>query len=191
MTFSHFFRARTNLWYFWRAGVSHFGFESGSLPRIALSPRCGGFLRFFRACSFDTIFANFKRISSNSPLLLCFTLFCVFFLGLGSTQPCTCVLRQLAQNPFFIYYKNIIFPLKRVMFVHFSVSPFLLGFIDFSFSLSLSFYISLVSCYFSILVVFFLFYRVVFFPYFSCLVSLLLFHEKNNINILHVKSFSS
>ena len=59
MTFSHFFWARTNLWNFWRAGVSRFGFESGPLPQLASRLRCGGFFpSFFRGSSFDTVFAN-------------------------------------------------------------------------------------------------------------------------------------
>ena len=42
------------------------------------------------------------RRSLETPLLFfsCFTLLCVFFLGLGSTQPCMCVLGKFFLSPF-------------------------------------------------------------------------------------------
>ena len=87
---------------FWRAGMSRFGFESGSLPRMALRLRCGGFSRFFRGCFFDAVFANLKTISSNS-LFFRVLFFSAFSSGLGSTQPCTCVFELLALNPFLFW----------------------------------------------------------------------------------------
>ena len=144
---------------------------------------CGaeGFSEFFGALLSTPFLRIWKGISWNSPLFFsCFALFCVFFLGLGSTQPCTCVLGQLALNPsfrFLSFYKNTVFPLKKDYFVHFSVYPFLSPWLH-SLLLFHSLYLSLyflVSC-FSFLVVWFFcdlpcFFRCSFLPCFFAFVS--------------------
>ena len=106
---------------FWKCRFSHFSgrgptydFFGSQVCRVwvrvrlvaenGLWLRCRGFLRFLRGCSFDAVFANLKTISSNSPpFFSCFIFFCVFFLGLGSTQPCTCVFEPLALNVFLFW----------------------------------------------------------------------------------------
>ena len=105
----------------------------GPLPEICLRLRCGWFFRVFRGSSFDTVFANLKRDLLKLPsLLFVFCSFLRFLLEFGSTQPCTCVLGQLALNLSFLFVflfvcvqKHCFYPWKRVIFVNFSVSPFL------------------------------------------------------------------
>ena len=106
----------------------------------------------FRFFLFEPVFANFKWSSSHPPLFafVCFLIFCAFFLGLGSTQPCTRYFWALGRKPsLFVcfllsFYKNTGFsPEKGVILVHFSVSPFLspwlLSLLFVTLSLSLSF----------------------------------------------------
>ena len=136
--FSHFSRARTNLWIFWRvfvfAAVSRFGFDSGRCHKSACGCGADGFSEVFRCSFFDSVFANLKRDLLKIPsLLFVFCSFLRFLLQLGSTQPCTCVLGQLALNLFFFFFvffvclftKTLFSPWKRVIFVHFSMSHFL------------------------------------------------------------------
>ena len=88
--------------------------------------------------------------------------------------------------------KTLFSPWKRVILVHFSVSPLRVS-LSFSLasftSLCLSLSLIFLSC-FSFFVVLSLFLPSLFFAVFSCLFSLL-FHEKNNIKILHLKAFFS
>ena len=144
----HIFPGEDQFVIFAARGCVAFGFESGSLPKMALRLRRGGFLRFCRGFLFRHRCRQyeedlFKLPSSSSS---CFSLFCVFFLGLGSTQPCTCVFGQLALNPpfffsFCLFTKTLFSLWKRVIFVNFSVSPFLspwlLALLLFTLSLSL------------------------------------------------------
>ena len=132
------------------------------------------------------------------PFVFCS--FLRFLLQLGSTQPCTCVLGQLALNLSFLFVflfvclqKHCFPPEKGLfLFIFQCLTFFLLGFLHFSFSfpVSLSFLLFIffvlpcsfvsfcdLSCFFAVL---------------SCLVSLLLFHDNNNnIKILDVKGFFS
>ena len=86
--------------------------------------------------------------------------------------------------------EKTVFPLKKGIFV-LSVSVSLFA-SPFSISLSLSLSLSL-SCYSSSFLIFF-FFCFLLFPlfvsFFLCLVSLRLFHEKNNINTLNYNVFS-
>ena len=156
---------------------------------------CGaeGFSEFFGVLLSTPFLRIWKGISWNSPLFFsCFALFCVFFLGLGSTQPCTCVLGQLPLNPFLSFYKNtIFFPWKTLfLFISLCLPFFLLGFIHFSFH-SLSLYFSCFLFFFPSLFCFFL-WPSLFFAVLSCLVSLLLFQWKQqHQNIIDVKGFFS
>ena len=136
----------------------------GPLPEICLRLRCGWFFRVFRCSFFDTVFANLKRDLLKIPsLLFVFCSFLRFLLELGSTQPCTCVLGQLALNLSFLFVFLFVclqkhcFPLKKGYFCSFlsvSLSFSLVSFTSPFHSLSLSF-----SCLFflSFLVLLFLF----------------------------------
>ena len=91
------------------------------------------FSEFFRCYFFDSVFANLQRdLLKISSLFFVFCSFLRFLLQLGSTQPCTCVLGQLALNLsslfvfcLSVYQKHCFPPEKRVIFVHFSMSHFL------------------------------------------------------------------
>ena len=150
----------------------------------------------------DPVFANLKWSSSHPPLFLwVFSFLFAFFLGMGVTPHCTCVFGQLAFNPsyyFFVFWglltKALFFSLKKGYF-----GSFLSASLSFSLvfsllfvthSLSLSFSLLLLSCFLSFLVVLSLFLPSLFFVVFflSCFLSLL-FHEKNNNKILHLKTF--
>ena len=163
--------ARANLTRGGRAGASAFLSGLVSLAKMALLLRCGGFSRLFRSfCS-----SPFSQTSSgplHTPffLLRCFFLF-AFFLGLGATPHCTCVIGQLAFNPFFggflgSFYKNIVFPPDKGLFWFISQClPFLSPFRS-PWFLSLLFVtlsMFLFSCFFSFLVVFSLFLPSLFF----------------------------
>ena len=172
----------------------------GPLPEICLRLRCGWFFRVFRGSSFNTVFANLKRDFLQIPsLLFVFCFFLRFLLDLGSTQPCTCVLGQLALSLSFLFvfclsvYKNTVSPWKKIIFVHFSVSPFLSPWLQslllFTLCLSLSLFLSFSVVFLSFLVFLFHFVTLLVFLLFFCLVSLLLFHDNNNIKILDVKGF--
>ena len=122
----------------------------GPLPEICLRLRCGWFFRVFRGSSFDTVFANLKRDLLKLPsLLFVFCSFLRFLLEFGSTQPCTCVLGQLALNLSFLFvfclsvYKNTVSPPEKGLFLFISLCLpfFLLGFIHFSFSLCVSLFL--------------------------------------------------
>ena len=99
----------------------------------------------------------------------------------------------LAFNPswfFFVFFSKHSFSPETGYFVHFSVSLFLLGFFHFSFftlclslsiSISLSWFLffpSMFSCFLSL-----------FFAVISCLVSLLLFHEKKSTSNMTLERF--
>ena len=127
-----------------------------------------------------------------------FCSFLRFLLQLGSTQRCTCVLGQLALNLSFLFVFLFVclqkhcFPPEKGLFLFISqcLTFFLLGFLHFSFSFPVSLFLLFIffvlpcsfvsfcdlSCFFAVL---------------SCLVSLLLFHDNNNIKILDVKGFFS
>ena len=182
--------------------------------KMALPLRCGGFFRVFRFC-FWPRFRKPQVVLFTPPSfsLGVFSLLFAFFLGLGATPHCTYVFGQLAFNPSYLLgvfgvflEKHCFSPWKRVIWVHFSVSPFcvslsfVLGFFHFSLSLSLSLYFSLslslslflLSCFFLPCCLVFIFTFLVFLLFFSCLVASFLFHEKNNFKILHLKvCFSS
>ena len=104
-----------------------------------------------------------------------------------------CVLGQLTLSLFlfFLFLHSTVFPLKKGYFCSFlrvSLSLWLHSLLLFTHSLS----IFLVSCFlFSLPCCFINFLPSLFLAVLSCLVSLLLFHEKNNIKILHVKGFFS
>ena len=151
--------ARANLARGGCAAVPFFFVGFGSLSKWPC--RCGaeGF-SVFSGFVFDPVFENLKWSSSHPPLFLWvfFSLLFAFFLGLGATPHCTYVFGQLAFNPSYLLgvfgvflEKHCFSPWKRVIWVHFSVSPFcvslsfVLGFFHFSLSLSLSLslYISL------------------------------------------------
>ena len=141
---------------------------------------------------------NLKRDLLEIPsLLFVFCSFLRFLLQLGSTQPCTCVLGQLALNLSFLFFlfvclqKHCFLPEKGLFLVISQcLNFFLLGFLHFSFSFPVSLFLLFIffvlpcsfvsfcnlSCFFAVL---------------SCLVSLLLFHDNNNIKILDVKGFFS
>ena len=155
-----------------RTGVSRLLLHLGSLPKMALQLRCGGFSRLFVfVLFFRTRFHKLQVVLfTPASCFLVFPIFCAFFLGLGSTQPSTGIFGNLAVNPpyysafFFFLQKHCFPPEKGVILVHFSVSPFfLLGFFHFSLSLSLSLYIS------------FLFFVVFFLPCCLVFLSLLVF----------------
>ena len=154
----------------------------------------------------DPVFENFKWSFSHPPFFFgCFSLLFAFFLGLGATPHCTCVFGQLAFNPSYFLgvfgvflEKHCFSPWKRVIWVHFSVSPFCVSLSFFlasftslchTFSLSLSLF--LLSCFFSSLLSCFYFYLPCFLLFFLVLLLRFWFHEKNNIKILHLKTFFS
>ena len=125
--------------------------------------RCGaeGFSVF--SGFFLTPFSKTSSGPLHIPLFFfgCFSLLFAFFLGLGATPHCTYVFGQLAFNPSYLLgvfgvflEKHCFSPWRRVIWVHFSVSPFCvsLSFVlasftslchSLSFSLSLSLSLSL------------------------------------------------
>ena len=139
--------------------------------------------------SFPVFFVDLVFETSSGPPHIpvfffgCFSLLFAFFLGLGATPHCTCVFGQLAFGPsyflgvFGVFLdKHCFSPCKRVIWVHFSVSPFcvslsffLASFTSLCHSLSLSLSFFYFSC-FSFLVVFSLFLPSLFFGCFflSC-----------------------
>ena len=92
--------ARANLARGGCAAVSFFFSDLGSLPKMSLRLRCGGFFRLFRFF-FSTPFSKTSSGPLHIPLFFfgCFSLLFAFFLGLGATPHCTCVFGQLAFNP--------------------------------------------------------------------------------------------
>ena len=131
-------------------GCVTFGFESGSLPKVALRLRCRGFLQFFRGFCF----ANTKRTSSNSPpLLVVFFSFLRLLLGFGVNATLhVCFWAVGPKLSFFFLSFNkvtVVSPEKGlVLLIAQCLCFFLLGFFHFSFSLSLSFYISFLFIFF-------------------------------------------
>ena len=170
----------------------------GPLPEICLRLRCGWFSRLFRGSSFSTFFANLKRDLLKLPsLLFVFCSFLRFLLEFGLTQPCTCVLGQLALNLAFLFvfclpvYKNIVFAPEKRLFLFISLSPFLSHWLHSLLIFTLCLSLSLV-LFLSFLVLLFLFVTfLVFLLFLSCLVSLLLFHDNNNIKLVDVYGFFS
>ena len=141
-------------------GCVAFWVRVGLVAENGLAAAVRRFVASFSGFFFRHRFREFRRGSLEAALLFfsCFTLFCVFFLGLGSTQPCACVLGQFALNPslfFCVFLQKHCFPLEQGYFCSF-LCFFLLGFIHFSFSHSLS--LSL-SCFL------FLSFLVVLFPF--------------------------
>ena len=145
--------------------------------------RCGaeGFRVFFGFC-LATPFSQTSSGPLHTPLFLfrCFSLLFAFFLGLEATAHCTCVFGQLAFDlPFFCFLgsflqKHCFSPWRRVILVHFSVSPFrspwLLPLLFITLSLSLYlffflvFFLSLSCC-----LVFIFTFLVVWRPFLLCL----------------------
>ena len=105
---------------------------------------CGaeGFRVFFVFFFFRPRFRKRPGGPLHTPLFLfrCFSLLFAFFLGLGATQPCTCVFGQLAFIPcvfWGLFTKTLFFPLKKGLFWFVSQClPFVL----------LGFFPSLLSC---------------------------------------------
>ena len=199
--------ARANLARGGCAAVPFFSVDFGSLSKMALPLRCGGFFRLFRFF-FSTPFSKTSSGPLHIPVFFfgCFSLLFAFFLGLGATPHCTYVFGQLAFNPSYFLgvfgvflEKHCFSPWKRVIWVHFSVSPFcvslsffLASFTSLCHSLSLSLlslFFFILSCFFSSLLSCLYFYLPCFFAVLSCLVASFLFHEKNNIKILHLKVY--
>ena len=193
----------------WRAGGARrcrfFPWFSGASQKWPRGCGAEGFSVFF-GFFFDAVFANFKWSSSHPSLCsLGVVLFCshsswdwwqrrIARVFLGSWLSTLLIFWGLLR-------KALFFPLKKGYLGSFlSVSllclPFvLLGFFHFSLSLSLSLslYLSffLLYCFFSSLLSCFYFYLPGFIAVISCLVASFLFHEKNNINILHLKALFS
>ena len=185
---------------FRRAALSRFGFESGRCQKSACGCGADGFSEFSGALLSTPFLRIWKGIFWNFSLFFsCFALFCVFILNLGRRDPAR--VGQLALNLSFLFVflfvclQNAVVPPEKGLFLF--ISPcflfFLLGFIHFSFSLSvslsLSIYIFLV--FFPSLFFCFILWPYLFFFVFFCLVSLLSFHDNNNIKILDVKGFFS
>ena len=204
MTFSQFARAGPNLWSFWRVFVftppSRFGFDSGRCQKSVCGCGADAFSEVFRCSFVDCVFVNLKRDLLKIPsLLFVFCSFLHFLLQLGSTQPCMCVLGQLALNLSFLFVFLFVclqkhcFPLNKGYFCSFlnvSTSFSLVSFTSSFHSLSLSLF-PLFICF--VLPCSFVYFCDLscFFAVLSCLVSLLLFHDNNNIKILDVKGFFS
>ena len=171
--FSHSSWASANLRTFGRAGVSRIlGPNRGRCERWPLG--CGAeAFRVFFGVLVSTPFSQIWSGPLEPPhfFLSCFSLLCAFSWDWGQIFVV------------FFFEKKHCFSLPRGIFAHFSVSPFLspllLSLPLFTLSLSLSLFV------FSFLVLFYIFPS-----FFGCSFSpssLLLFHEKNNINILHLK----
>ena len=149
--------ARANLTRTGRAGVSRLLLHLGSLLKMALRLRCGGFSRLF---GFFFVRARFRKLQVVlfTPASFClrvFPIFSSFFLGFGSTQPCTGIFGHLAVNPPYfsvfccLFTKTLFLPLKNGLFwfIPQCLPFFFPGFFHFSLSLSLSlFFYSLLSC---------------------------------------------
>ena len=190
--------ARANLARGGCAAVSFFSVDFGSLPKMSSRLR-----RVFPSFAVFYVRPRFRK-----PQVVLFTSpsfsLGVFLFWLHSSWDwgqCRIAVVFLGSWPstLLIFWgllrKALFFPLKKGYLGSFlSVSllclPFvLLGFFHFSLSLSLSLYLSffLLYCFFFFLVVLFYFYLPCFIAVISCLVASFLFHEKNNINILHLK----
>ena len=183
--------ARANLTRGGCAAVPFFFVVFGSLSKWPCRSGVEGF-SVFSGFFFDPVFENLKWSSSHPPSfsLGVFSLLFAFSFGLGATPHCTYVFRQLAFNPSYLLgvfgvflEKHCFSPWKRVIWVHFSVSPFcvslsfVLGFFHFSLWLSLSLYLSLYfSLSFFFLVFFFLVVLSLFLPslFFCCFFLVLL-----------------
>ena len=144
---------------------------------------CGaeGFRVFFYSSS---LFSRTSSATLRTPLFLswCFSLLCAFFLGLGATQPCTCVFGQLAFNPSFLgsFCKNTVFPLKRGYHCSFLSVSLFFSLASFTFPFhSLSLYLYFLFIVFFVFPCFSLF-SPLFFCCFSCLVSLLCFTKETS-----------
>ena len=204
MTFFPFFPGEDQFVKFLVRGCVAFWVRVGPVATngLAAAVRRVFFSEFFGGSSFDTVCANLKRDLLKRPsLLFVFCSFLRLLLGFGVNTTLHVCFAAVGPKPFFsfcfflcLFQKHCFSPWKRVIFVHFSVSPFLLSpwlhsrllCLSLSLSLFLLFLIfpSLLFCFFWDLPCFF--------AVISCLVSLLLFHENNNnIKILDVKGFFS
>ena len=198
MHFWHFSGARTNLTRSGCADLSRLLSELGSLPKMALRLWCRGFLGLFVFVFFEAVFASFKWSSSHPPLfVLVFFLFCAHSSwDRGQHSPARVFLGSWPSTLLFwvLLQKHCFPPEKKgysCSFLNVSLYFSLASFTSPFHSLSLSLSLSLVFCF--LFLVFFLpcffvfLFPSLFFAVLSCLVSLLLFHEKNNIKILHLK----
>ena len=166
--------ARANLARRGCAAVSFFSVDFGSLPKMSSRLRCGGFFRLLRFFLFDPVFKNLKWSSSHPPLFLwVFFSFGCILLGIGGNAALQLCFWAVGLQPFLFFgvflEKHCFSPWKRVIWVHFSVSPFcvslsffLASFTSLCHSLSLSLYLfffffSYCFFFFFFLVVLFLF----------------------------------
>ena len=157
--FSHFSRAGTNLWNFWRVFGAQLCRGLGSSRAVARNLFAAAVRMVFPSFPglfFRHRFANLKRDLLKIPsLLFVFCSFLRFLLEFGSTQPCMCVLGQLAIIFFFFLFlfvclqKHCFFPMKKGLFLFISLclpflSPWLHSLLIFTLCLSLSLSLSLV-----------------------------------------------
>ena len=105
----HIFPAKNQFVIFWRASCREWP--------------CGcsveGFCDFFRGCSFNTVFANLKTISSNSPpFLFVFYSFLRFLLGFGVNATLHVCFGGVGPKLFFVCVltKTVFSPLKKGYF---------------------------------------------------------------------------
>ena len=191
----------------WRAGGARrcrfFPWFLGTHEKWACRCSAEGFSIFFGFFFFNAVFANFKWSSSHPPLFLwVFFSFVRILLGIGGNAALHLCFWAVGLQPFLFFgvflEKHCFSPWKRVIWVHFSVPPFcvslsffLLSFTSLGHSLSLYLSFFLLYCFFSSLLSCFSFYLPCFIAVIFCLVASFLFHEKNNINILHLKALFS
>ena len=172
----------------------------GPLPEICLRLRCGWFFPSFPVFFFRHRFCEFEKGSFENPLSsFRVLLFCFFSSWAWVDATLHVCFGAVCPKPFFSFcffclsvYKNIVFPPEKGYFCSFlcvALSFSLVSFTSPFHSLSLSF-----SCFFFFVLpcsfVYFL-WPSLFFAVLSCLVSLLLFHDNNNIKMLNVKGFFS
>ena len=173
------------------AAVSFFSVDFGSLPKMSSRLRCGGFFRLLLFFLFDPVFENFKWSSSHPPVFLwVFFSFGCILLGIGGNAALQLCFWAVGLQPFLFFgvflEKHCFSPWKRVIWVHFSVSPFcvslsffLVFFTSLCHSLSLSLSIFLSSLlFFSSLLSCFYFYLPCFIVVISCLVASILFMRR-------------
>ena len=182
---------------FRRAAVSHLGSSWACCQKWACGCGAEGFFPSFSGLFFRHHFCEFEKGSFETPLssfrVLLFSAFSSWVWVDATLHVC---FGAVGPEPFFSFcfclsvYKNAVFPPEKGLFLLISLCLpfFLLGFIHFSFSLSLSIFLLFLCfpcfffccdlpCFFccSLLACFFAF----------------VFHDNNNIKILDVKSFFS
>ena len=98
--FSHFVRCARKFDAQWARGRVRFSFGVGVIAKNALAVAVRRVFASFSLFFCPTPFSQTSSASLQAPLFLfrCLCLFFAFFLGLGATQPCTCVFK-LAFNP--------------------------------------------------------------------------------------------